>query len=252
MRVAPKSRLVGRIDAFVCVCHVMNVMPQATRVYTWVHNMFPRLAFKVWSRFKHTKPFQSRPKPHCGFRLSIPCLPCLDLSEDWTQGKRDTTDKVQFNQVQCLACCIISCIILLCINLRENHGKSTPISYRGSCKFLRIYYTKSGNPRLVSCWVFTWRTWLVMPPVSPNHEPHPLPCRPQRQGGKARHRSIDKTHWEAAEARSRTTDSERKAVAGHRQEIQEWFCCCLGSGCAVSNLLNNRYSYQIREPLSHL
>ena len=138
------------------------------------------------------------------------------------------------------------------IGLRENHGKSTPISYRGSCKFLRIYYTKSGNPRLVSCWVFTWRTWLVMPPVSPNHEPHPLPCRPQRQGGKARHRSIDKTHWEAAEERSRTTDSERKAVAGHRQEIQEWFCCCLGSGCAVSNLLNNRYSYQIREPLSHL
>lgn len=28
------------------------------------------------------------------------------------------------------------------IGLRENHGTSTaPLSYRGSCKFLRIYYT---------------------------------------------------------------------------------------------------------------
>ena len=90
---------------------------------------------------------QSRPKPHYGFRLSIPCLPCLDLSEDWTQGKRDTTDKVQFNQVQCLACCIILLLLWIrCINFAGLvYGKimenpQLPFT-RGSCKFLRIYNT---------------------------------------------------------------------------------------------------------------
>ena len=101
----------------------------------------PSITYSTFPRFNT----QSRPKPtKAPFRFqTFPSL-CLDQRTE----PRDVTPQTLLDWLT---------------------GKYTdPFFTQGSCNFLRIYVQEyfMDAKCLVSCLVFTWRTWLVMPPVS--------------------------------------------------------------------------------------